>query len=504
MWGWLKRAVYTLLWVVALGLAVAGAVNYAVARYQSKQPKEMPFVATALSQRGDFAVYTDQVGNLEAEESKVVKAETSGQVIGVMPNGTVVKQGDVIVALDVPRMLQAVEDAQRKVREAQDKVDTTQHDREADIQQAELGLKKAEMDSQQSEAAVEADRKDREAQLKFDEEALAEAGRQLERQRRLAQEQLIPGQQVRQQEVTVASQRFALEKEQQNLQLSIAKAKSESISREAQISMAQSTLKRAKDRRDDDLRSAKTDLETQQRQLQRAHDDLEKAFIRAPKAGLVALRQAGRGYEAGGRPLQEGDLVRNNQAIAEILDPAAIRVHLELPQRVGEMAKRGQRATVSVHGLPGDQFPGEVTQVASFASQADRGFGPPTEERSFRTYVHVSKFKAGLLKPGMRATVRIMIAQIKGVVSVPSACVFTRGFGKGERKIVWVRRGDTFLAAPVKLGEANEDSVIIESGMGPAEEVALRDLQSEIPHSADEAVAASTPAPAVSQDKAAK
>lgn len=475
MWQWLKRTVYGLIWLAALAALLAGAVSYALGRYQRQQSQRKPFVGTTLAKRGNFLVYTTHVGSLEAEEFTAVSAETSGQIIGMVPNGTVVKEGDVIVALDVPRMLLAVEEAQRSVQEARDKVTTTQHERDAAVRQAELALQRAETALAEGKAAAEAQQKEMEAQLEFDEASYAKQEKELERKRRLAAAGLIPGDQVRRAEVALAGQKFALDKQRENLQLAITRASSEELTRQAAVEKARSELERAKSRREDDLRSARVNVETQERKLKLAQDDLDKAFIRAPKSGLVSFAE--RGYGEGSRPLQQGDLVRTNEQVAQVLDLSLIRVHLELPQRVGQMVKRGQRATVEVHGLPGQRFAGKVTEVASFASESRERYGPPSGERSFRTYVRLSGFKPGLLKPGMRATVRIVIEELKDVVHVPLVCVFTRGMGQRERKVVWVRDGSDFREATVKLGQANEESVVVTSGVKAGDEIALRDLQ---------------------------
>jgi multidrug efflux pump subunit AcrA (membrane-fusion protein) len=118
--------------------------------------------------------------------------------------------------------------------------------------------------------------------------------------------------------------------------------------------------------------------------------------------------------------------------------------------------------------------------VAAFASQGGERFGPPSDEQTFRTCVRISGFSPGLLKPGMRATVRIVMTEVKTAVSVPLVCVFTRGMGKSQRQIVWVKRGRSFSQVAVKLGQANEEAVIVESGLEPGTEIALRDLRAEV------------------------
>lgn len=499
MWSFVKRLAHVMVWLAAFALGAGALVDYGLARYQREQSEKPPFIATAVVRRGDFQVYTENVGILEAEEYTGVRSETSGEIIGIVPNGTYVKEGDVIIALDVPRMLLAVEDAQRQLQEAQDNFANAEHDREVDVKQGELTLRGAEADLAKAEASAAADRQSKEAQLAFDQESLTRAEAELERKRRQAEAGLIPGEQVRLAELNLKGQRFDLEKEQQNLQLAIAKATSENLSLQAKVRMAKSGLQRAQSRREDELRNGRFNIETQQRQLQRAREDLQKAFIRAPKAGLVAYRNARTSSGEAERPLQEGDYVSRNMEVAQILELSKMRVRLELPQKVGQLVKIGQQAIVQAHGLPDQGFPGKVKQVASFATQSSRGWGPPTGERTFRTDIAVASFKPGTLKPGARATVRIVIQEMKDVVNVPLACVFTRGMGQHERKMVWVRRGKRFEAVRVKLGESNEESAIVESGVKAGTRVALRDLEVRTPEVITPRAAGSQAAPAVGQ-----
>lgn len=473
----MRRSLLYLLWVGAILLAVAAVADYGLGRYQREQAKQTPFVGTTKARRGNFVVYTDEVGVVESEESMPVKSETGGQVLSLVANGSVVKEGDVILRLDTPRIQLACDQAERNVQSARDKIRTSEHDLGTAVRQAELALERAKDDQELAQAKADSDRKDKEAQLKFDQDALAEQESKLERKRRLAAAGLIPGEEVRRGELDMSGQTLALEKQQESLELENAKAKSEALGREAQVRLATSSLDQAKSRLKDEMRNTRTELQSQERQLQRAREDLAKAVVKAQKDGMVAWAELGRGPNQTG-VLQEADRVWTNQVVGQVLDLSKIQVVLQLPQRVGPMAKKGQRARVWLNGLPGVSFPGKVTQVASFASQADR-WGPASDERTFRTCVRVGEFESGLLKPGMRATVRIVIAEVKNVVSVPAVCVFTRGLGKSQRWIVWKKRGRDFTEVPVKLGQANDEAVVIEGGLDPGAEIALRDLRSE-------------------------
>ena len=68
LWPWTKRRLFSLLWLAAFLLVLGAGLDYAIERYQRKEAKQVPFVATTLARRGDFVVYHDLVGKLEAEK----------------------------------------------------------------------------------------------------------------------------------------------------------------------------------------------------------------------------------------------------------------------------------------------------------------------------------------------------------------------------------------------------------------------------------------------------
>lgn len=118
-------------------------------------------------------------------------------------------------------------------------------------------------------------------------------------------------------------------------------------------------------------------------------------------------------------------------------------------------ARLGAWASFTVDAYPGRTFRGQVAQVRQ----------APVSVQNVITYdVVIAVANPGLLlKPGMTATARIMTAQARGVLRVPSAALrFTptavgAAPGRHGARSVWVMRDGRPVAVPVVVG-LNDDS----------------------------------------------
>ena len=74
------------------------------------------------------------------------------------------------------------------------------------------------------------------------------------------------------------------------------------------------------------------------------------------------------------------------------------------------------------------------------------------------------------LRPGMTVTLSIPIASAEDAVSVPIAAIFK---GEGNKKVIYVRNGETTEKREVKIGVTNTDFAQVIKGVEPGEEILL-------------------------------
>ena len=481
--------------VVALGAwAVRASI---VTRAEEQAEAEKASVATVTVQKGEFEVIVEAVGKLAAVNSKPVIAEVSGQIAAIATNGSHVKEGDIIIELDVPRMFREVQDQEQEYREALEELEEKERDLAADVEKAEIALERAQRELEQfgEQTALELAQK-RTSKVK-EEADLALSRKRFERQKKLAEEGLVPQHDVELATSEIRAKEFGLERQTKELQLTERQKESEELDKQAAVTRAEAELERANSRQESELRNAQTALEVRKTQLERVQDEFGKSIIRAPADGILVLAEEGRGGVQR-RPLQPGDQVWDNRTVATIPDVSEMRVEFTLSQEQAHMVKKKQPAIVTVEAAAGMTFEAEVTEISQTAvEERIPGIGIPSGERTFPARAEIKDLKEAALRPGTTANIDIIVKTIPDAVTVPLACVFERD----ERSIVYVRRGRDFRPVEVVLGEKSKGVMHITKGLDGGEEVALRNV-GEAARPPSEPAEEAAPAPVLPQGAA--
>ena len=444
-------------------------------RARAERAAEQTEIATTEATRSEFEVAVGVMGVLESTQSQSVISEVGGQVLSLLPNGVEVKQGDIILTLDVPRMLRELRDQEVQYQDALDDLASKKRDLAADTAKARIKLEQARLEFEKFGTAQDADLTQKRSQKDYDSEDLDLRRDRFGRQKSLADEGLIPGREVELATAEIKAKEFNLEKQDKDLELTEAQTSSDELTKQAAVTTAQADLDRAESREQDELRTATVAVQIRENQLARVQDQVANADIRAPADGIVLFEEQSQGM-LGRRPLQPGDQVWPRRPVATIPDLNTMRVALELSQQESAFVKPGQEVIITVPALPDQTFPGTVTDVAQTGRESTfPGTGMSRGERTFPVRIKVDDRKDAPLRPGMTGLVRVIVERIPDAVSVPLECVFQRD----DRHIVYVRQGKGFRAVEVELGPESDDAVVIFKGLEGGEEIALRDVTAD-------------------------
>lgn len=169
--------------------------------------------------------------------------------------------------------------------------------------------------------------------------------------------------------------------------------------------------------------------------------------INSPQRGTVVEKQAVAGLA-----------VDTMTALYVIADLERVWVLADVQERDLAQVKLGQEARLTVDALPGQKLGGRLAFVS------------PTVDGSTRTAKARIEFDnaAGLLKPGMYATVMIDVDLGEGMAIPEDAVIDT-----GERKIVFVaHEGGHFEPRAIEVGISLEGLVQVLSGLKEGESIA--------------------------------
>jgi HlyD family secretion protein len=469
----LSRGLAPLILVALAAAAGAWAIRGSATRKaRAEQAREKQMIATVEVARGDFEMVVGALGALESISSTPVVTQVSGDLAYLVPNGVRVKEGDVIAELDLPRMARTVRDQALEYENARHELETRTRELAAGVELSRISLEQAKEELRRFRAQQVADLANKEARRDYDRKDLELNQERLERKKKLAAEGLLAKREVELGTADIEAKKFDVERQTKELELARKRKSSDDRDKEDAVQKAEAEVERASSAEKDELRQATVALAIRKQQFDRVKTQFEKGVIRAPRDGIVvAAVNEDRGES---RPLETGDHVWENRQIASLPDLSRMRAVLELPQEQARLAKLGLPAKIRVEALPRLEFDGKVTQIAQTASESQmRGTSMPTGRRTFKTQVEVIDNKGAALRPGMTATVRIIVEHLPKAVSLPLECVFDRE----DRKVVYVKSGSRFEEVEVKLGPKNDDSVVVTRGLRGGEQVALRDLQ---------------------------
>ncbi len=191
------------------------------------------------------------------------------------------------------------------------------------------------------------------------------------------------------------------------------------------------------------LQSALADLARQKTLLQYTQ-------VRSPYAGVVTERL-----------VQRGDFVQppGNPAARPMLVVARtdiVRIFVDVPEMEARWIAPGLPGYVHIQALPDAPLPAKVTRL-SWA------LGP---NRTLRTELDLPN-PQGRLRPGMYATVQLVLQERSDALVVPLSAIVR----DGETPCCWVVRQGHLARTPVSLGVQTSDEVEITSGLSGEEQV---------------------------------
>lgn len=225
----------------------------------------------------------------------------------------------------------------------------------------------------------------------------------------------------------------------------------------ANLTLAQSHYRRSVELQDKGFvsqqardESAST-LKVQQAAVALAQARLDKMTITAPFAGTVGLRS-----------VSVGDYVNQGQDLAplEAIDP--LKVDFRVPEMYLSKVGVGQRLTLRMDALPGQERTGEVYAVSPLVDAGGRSI-------LLRAIV---ANKDAVLRPGMFARVQLLFSQDKALVA-PEAALSP----SGETQYVYRVRNGVAERREVTIGERREGRVEILTGVAAGDQLVVAGLQ---------------------------
>ncbi|HSD29219.1 MAG TPA: HlyD family efflux transporter periplasmic adaptor subunit [Vicinamibacteria bacterium] len=196
--------------------------------------------------------------------------------------------------------------------------------------------------------------------------------------------------------------------------------------------------------------------------LKVAEKGLRSLRIEAPHDGLLVLQRNWRGEV----PFV-GDTLWPGQKIAELPDLSQLEARVFVLEADGAGLKAGLSARLAIEGRPGEEHEATVTKVEPLAKTRD--YQSPV--KYFEATLSLARTEASFMKPGQKVRAVVRLEEAKDVLAIPRGAVFE----KDGRRVVYRKKGGSFVPAEITIGRQSIARVVLDSGLAAGDVIALRD-----------------------------
>lgn len=436
-----------------------------------------------LIKRGDFLVSVNAGGTLEAVNQEVIRNEVDGssRVIYIIPEGTVVKEGDLLVELD---------SAEAEEQLNQQKLSYEKAVQEFEAAKANLQIEQSQVQSQidagilstnfayiDYKKFIEGDKlqqlRNAEISIQTVEENLKIAQDRLFWSQRLFKEGFETKTKLEQDQLSVTNSLLNLEQKRTELTMlqnyDLPKLEEQYVS---SLIEASNQLSRVILQSTNTLNKAISDLITQsnslilnKERLDKETEQLEKSKIYAPIGGMVVYAKS-RSRFSSESMIEEGATVRKRQDLITLPDTSQMKVDIKVHESQVNKVKKGQTAFVVLDSMPDERFKGIVSKVAPLPDSASFFSDPNLKE--YRTEILVTD-QLPDLKPGVSARAEIVITNIANTLKVPIQSVTT----VNSQQVVYKSSIGDPERIPVEVGLFNTKFIQILKGVGEGDRILL-------------------------------
>ncbi len=465
-----------LLAIPVAGLLGTGAYWYARSTPDAKSPLLFEV------QKSEMTVKITELGELRALKSATVLAQKDGPIAYLVPEGTTVKPGDVLVRFDPSQYKVALSASRVELQGAEAELRKAEKDLEA--QKLKLTTEVARLDSEARLAEVElADLKrkplpDEAEKARLELEKAQTAYEVAERKWKVLPDLVEKGYIARstldEAELNYVAAKANRQVVESDFKRVSAGAKPEELEKATiRLTQARFALEEAKRSARPQLQSSEAAAERQKSNVDRAKNlidkaesELTKTELRAPQAGIAIYAKAKEDSSA--ERIHLGMMAFAGQPLIYLPDMSTMVADTEINEvDIGKVREEGP-VEIKLQAYPGALFHGQVLEIAKVGrpKRAQPGIDPKI--KVFDVSVRVEE-KDPRLKPGLTAAIDFIIDRQRDVLSVPFSAVVAKNGGA----VVFVDKGGKTEERKVVLGPSNDQRVVVKEGLRERERVML-------------------------------
>jgi HlyD family secretion protein len=445
-------------------------------------------MATFVTKRGPLTISVLESGTIQPQEQITLRDEVEGRttIVRLVPDGSLVKKGDLLVELDASTLKDKIIDQDILVQKARaafvdanENLAIIKNQAKSDIDVATLNLKFARQDLQQYvDGLYPKDVNEQTAKIRLAEENLKRAEDVNDWSKRLYEEKYLSETEYLADRLSV--QRSKLDRDVAKSDLDLL----ENFTYQRQIEQLTSDVNQAEmalerqERKgaanvvqaDADLNAKELEYNRQKEKMKKIEDQLEKTKIYAPQDGMVVYATSG-----GGRrgpfdrrdPMDIGVEVAERQDLINLPTANSMKASVDVHETSLEKVRIGLPAVITVDALAGKKFLGRIQRIAPLPDARMQWANPDLKIYPTDIYLEDSDTS---LRTGMSCKAEIIIAQYEDAVYIPVQAVLRIA---GQPTVYVVNNDGSYTERKVEIGLDDNNMIRIVSGLEEGEVVLM-------------------------------
>jgi HlyD family secretion protein len=478
------RRPYTILGAAALLVAIGVIVVWFKVVRGGEDPTRT--MATFVAKRGPLTISVLEAGAIKAKDPEIIRNGVEGRtsITYLIPEGTRVKKGDLLVELDVSTLTDSKIDQEIKVKNAEaaqinakETLIITTSQAQSDVDLATLTLEFAKQDQEKYlKGQYPNDWRAAQGKIRLNEEELTRAQDTYGWSKKLFDEKYLSLTQLQADQLAQSRAEVNLEVAKNDANLLSEYTYQRQIAQlTSDVNQAGMALDRAQAKARANIAQAKADLEAKEQEflrqttkLDKINDQLSKARMYAPVDGMVvyATSSRGGGFRDDRQPLAEGVTVFERQEMIYLPRSASTVAEVDVHEASLDKVHAGLPAIVTIDALPGKKFLGTVARIAPLPDPQSMWMNP--DLKVYKTDIALET-EDPALRSGMSCRAEIVVEQYDDAVYIPVFAVLR----VGGKPTAYVIKDGAVEEREIEIGLDNNTMVRVTKGISEGEAVWL-------------------------------
>jgi multidrug efflux pump subunit AcrA (membrane-fusion protein) len=402
----------------------------------------------------NLPVTVTERGNLESSKNEDVYCKVEGQttIIMILPEGSPVKKGQLVVELDSSSLKDQLTNqviATKGAEAAYLNAKLTREVAEIAVIEYVEGIFKQDEQTVRGEIALA------DSNLKRAQDRLEWSNRMMDKKYLSVAQNM--------------SDRLALDQSKFNFEQSLTKKKVlMEYTKDKTVKELKAEVEKA---RSDELAKEQT-WQLEKDKEAKLRRQIDNCKLVAPNDGLVVYaNDPGRNFGSNQPQIEEGATVRERQKIFSLPDITKMQVNTKVHESMVDRIRPDLRARIKVDAFADQVLTGTVLDVAPLPDPTNFF---SSDIKVYATKVSIDKGLSGL-RPGMTAQVEILVTELPNVLSVPVQAVLEYD-NKDHIAVKSLSGHNGFEWREVTLGISNDKLVEIKKGLSAGDVVALNPI----------------------------